>query len=131
MKKPICHKCAKKSVVLRRAIMKNGSFHIFWYCPECQCMAEGPTPNYLKKKDVQEYLDQWNKSCDDIPVAYESDMAKCAVCGELGTETHHFAPVYLFGEDANNWPKAELCPGCHLKWHKKVTPEMWKTRKEE
>lgn len=51
----------------------------------------------------------------------------CAVCASPhNVERHHFAPRHLFGWDAESWPKAYLCRPCHMRWHRKVTPEMWR-----
>ena len=47
----------------------------------------------------------------------------CSVCGQLGTEWHHFAPRHLF-EDADRWPTAYLCRAHHREWHDKLTPKM-------
>ena len=48
----------------------------------------------------------------------------CEVCAAQGAEEHHWAPRFLFGSDAEKWPKAMLCIACHLKWHTLVTPRM-------
>lgn len=46
----------------------------------------------------------------------------CEVCGAEGAENHHWAPFYLFGEEADMWPQSYLCPACHRRWHEVVTP---------
>jgi predicted HNH restriction endonuclease len=46
---------------------------------------------------------------------------RCAVCGTDGpVEVHHFAPIALFGAEADAWPVADLCAQCHDRWHRLV-----------
>jgi hypothetical protein len=41
----------------------------------------------------------------------------CERCGSTtGTELQHWAPQAIFS-DADQWPKAWLCPTCHRTWH--------------
>jgi hypothetical protein len=40
----------------------------------------------------------------------------CERCGSPGVENHHWAPRSLF-DDADLWPTAPLCRGCHARWH--------------
>jgi len=49
---------------------------------------------------------------------------KCEVCGEGHAQWHHWAPRYLFGSEAEKWPKSLLCQSCHTRWHQRVTPRM-------
>lgn len=49
----------------------------------------------------------------------------CERCGSTGgTELHHWAPSYLFGAEAHQWPTSWLCRPCHMRWHSVVTPRM-------
>ena len=49
---------------------------------------------------------------------------KCEVCNADEGELHHWAPQYLFGDEADRWPVAYLCRAFHRKWHDLVTPKM-------
>lgn len=51
---------------------------------------------------------------------WTSATPPCVVCGARGTELHHWAPRHLFGEEADLWPTANLCPACHTRWHTTV-----------
>src|SRR3982751_3912495 len=46
-------------------------------------------------------------------------MRMCAVsgCNKPGTEVHHWAPVGLFGSEAECWPTGYLCWPHHDYWH--------------
>jgi hypothetical protein len=45
-----------------------------------------------------------------------------------GVEWHHFGPVHLFHDEADNWPGAYLCRMHHALWHSLVTPNMCEVR---
>lgn len=49
---------------------------------------------------------------------------RCAVCGALEAELHHFAPRAFFGTECERWPKAYLCKEHHRAWHDLVTPGL-------
>ena len=56
----------------------------------------------------------------EVPEETRVDPSRpCARCGEWenGVEEHHWAPAAFF-EDSEEWPKSDLCPECHRKWHK-------------
>jgi hypothetical protein len=48
----------------------------------------------------------------------------CEVCGAEGAESHHWAPSFIFGDEADRWPRSFLCVPCHVRWHSLVTPQM-------
>jgi hypothetical protein len=52
------------------------------------------------------------------------DTHACEVCGHLGTERHHWAPYYLFGNESEAWPKSFLCQACHAKWHRIIASQQ-------
>lgn len=54
-----------------------------------------------------------------MPLAedWTSSRPPCVRCGAWGTEEHHWAPRSLFGDEADLWPTAWLCPNCHQRWH--------------
>lgn len=58
---------------------------------------------------------------DEMPI--DEDLrdhgVRCARCGVVGTELHHWAPKEWVGADeADRWPMAELCRPCHRTWHR-------------
>jgi|SRR5688572_4542290 len=53
----------------------------------------------------------------DLPIFEDNRIGKCERCGELGTETHHWAPTAIFGIESHQWPTAQLCRVCHSEWH--------------
>lgn len=55
-------------------------------------------------------------SPEDLPLLADYRRDYCERCGELGAQLHHMAPQARF-EDADNWPLAYLCQGCHARWH--------------
>jgi len=60
-----------------------------------------------------------------LPVIMPPFEARCPVCGDRGTELHHWAPVAMFGRsEADKWPKDYLCKTHHDDWHRTVTPQL-------
>lgn len=103
---------------LVRKIATNGVTFIYWECPSGHAITK--TPKWLPHSEVTKYVD-----ISTLPVVEDySDLEKCVVCGDRSTEWHHFAPRYLFGDAADNWPGAHLCRYHHMLWHQLVTPEM-------
>lgn len=90
----------------------NGS-HVVWIrCDDCGSNARG------NGKWLAHTYDNWR----DLPVFEDRrrDRPPCQVCGEWGTEIHHWAPKELFGDEADLWPTAYLCPPCHGRWHVEI-----------
>jgi len=71
----------------------------------------------IYKRFTQDQIEQFPVLCSDA-------IAFCVVCGEKGTEMHHWAPQSIFKDEAEKWPKDMLCLSCHKKWHKMVTPNL-------
>lgn len=45
----------------------------------------------------------------------------CEVCGQFGTQLHHWAPRGVFGfDEATHWPTSYLCVPCHSDWHRRM-----------
>lgn len=67
---------------------------------------------------------RWLPVPDDttgIPLGFDYRFSRppCVRCGAFGAQLHHFAPRALFGpEEAELWPTAWLCQGCHDYWHR-------------
>lgn len=103
---------------LTRDITASGVSQIYWQCQTCKCNATG---TFIEHEKVTKY----GINIDDIPVVMDYRGERCAVCGELGAEYHHWAPRHLFGDaDAEKWPGAYLCQKHHTLWHRIVTPLM-------
>jgi hypothetical protein len=70
-----------------------------------------------------ERLGKETVSARDETLAVVQDLRRvnppCVVCGQWGTEFHHWAPKELFGRtEAEHWPTAWLCREHHVYWHK-------------
>lgn len=113
-------------VELVRTIASNGVSMVFW---ECQVHHGNiKAGKWIPHKELA-------KCGIDIEILtivenYDNDFT-CVVCGEKGCELHHFAPRYLFGDAAEDWPKEYLCRKHHAQWHDLVTPNMSLNRREK
>lgn len=117
-----CKKCSRKTLVkLVRTITASGISQVYWQCSSCKDNANGGAV-YIK----HEILKQNKVEIDDLPVVadYRRLENACVVCGALGAERHHWAPRYLFGDRAEEYPTAYLCNYHHMLWHRIVTPNM-------
>lgn len=88
-------------------IFRSGARHVYRGCADCGRPLE---PG------------RWlpNRAAGDLEVGIDERMCNppCVRCGAFGTELHHFAPRAIFGpEEAELWPTAYLCGGCHRYWH--------------
>lgn len=89
-----------------RVIKANGSIQAFDLCCSCGILFAGIKLASVDVESIRLYRDD------------RTTVPPCVVCGVRGTENHHWAPRALFGEEADLWPTAWLCPGCHSRWHK-------------
>jgi len=86
-------------------------------------------PKFVSKKVAHQY-EMENGTLEYVKTRTAKYMEKkqiqikCEVCKAQEGELHHWAPQYLFGPDADDWPKSYLCRACHRKWHDMVTPNM-------
>lgn len=93
--------------------MQNGKFHVMARCSDCsQRLGQ-----WISKESIPADI------LDNLPVfeTYLDHKNTCEVCGKNGVELHHWAPKELFPDNFENWPKSNLCPDCHQKWHNAVT----------
>jgi len=124
--RPPCRKCSEiKPVKLRRQFAGNGAMQIFWFCTVCGCNA---TSSFIKRSDAAMLLIQYGAGIEDIEVLadYRHESPKCIVCGDIGTEYHHWLPQ-AFMERVDNhgaWPGDHLCKKHHDQWHELVTPYL-------
>ena len=126
-----CDRCGTLAV-LRANIIGNGTRQYFWWCKRCKRIT--PQATYLKHDDVKAVCAHFGKDISEIPVLnnYAKDnRIRCAVCGAVGAEYHHWAPQSMreaFGLEWPQWPTAYLCKAHHDQWHKIVTPQLVKER---
>jgi hypothetical protein len=115
----ICQHCAGNKMTYGIHINLSGAVTVIARCDTCGKNPDSGKPFY-SKKDFD--ITKLPILIDDRP-----DSIPCAVCGaRKGSQEHHWAPVHLFGLDADKWPKNYLCTEHHREWHAKVTPNMTK-----
>jgi hypothetical protein len=116
-----CHTMSEATLV--RNITGSGTSQVYWKCNACHKNAVG-TARFIQHALITGY----GIKIDDIPTEKDYRVEKCAVCGELGAEYHHWAPRHLFGDNADKWPTAYLCKAHHDEWHNILTPNMAKQK---
>ncbi len=123
--------CTHPDEKLARVITVRGHNQVAWYCFKCADYSrrrEGHGAEFIKHSElIGVVIDALPIITDNSSLNWYVDSRKetCAHCGEFGfTDMHHFAPKHLFGDDADNWPTAQLCRACHTLWHRAVTPRM-------
>lgn len=109
-----CGKCKAANWSIGKLIDRGGRLRYPIYCETCGLRS----PRAAPKKEVEKL----NLELKELSPWKEPNI--CAVCGAIGAEEHHWAPSYIFGKDAEKWPKSFLCPAHHEEWHQKVTPRM-------
>ena len=58
-----------------------------------------------------------------VKIVGDKRLPFCEVCGStVNIEYHHWAPRFLFGDEADKWLTSRLCKECHDRWHQIVTP---------
>lgn len=118
-----CVKCkSDQPVRLVRSITASMVSQVYWECLTHKGAITNPRQNIAHEK-----LKTNDINIENIPIVEDySNQVKCAVigCTEKGGEYHHFAPRYIFGAEADNWPTAYLCLTHHKQWHTLITPNM-------
>ena len=103
----LCKKCKTETKTrIVRTITASGSSQVWVQCLTCLQNANGGGV-YLKHPT----------SLEELPIFNDYRVHCCEVCWALGAEYHHWAPRYLFGDEADSWPTGYLCPHCHAYWH--------------
>ena len=92
MIRPTCPVC-NVPMLMRKQIAGNGTKQIGWYCVQCERW-EQPT-RWLAHKDVTDCLRAYQATIDNIPTVNDYRDVPCVVCGQIGTETHHWMPRTL------------------------------------
>lgn len=96
-------------VTLEKKIIADGSIQVTVYGQN------GEYIRHLSQKiipdDVLEFL--------PIGIDFRDNNPVCEVCGQPGTQLHHWAPKHLF-PDAEQWPQSYLCNYHHNLWHNTI-----------
>lgn len=122
---PICPHCGGEPVLWQER-NGNGAHVVTARCHKCNRFVNS-RQMYLPKSEHP----NWEK----YPL-YEDRMQysqPCAVkgCDRRDTEYHHFAPIALFGMEADDYPGAYLCQYHHDHWHELTKTGKWTRRKHE
>lgn len=124
-----CKTCGSDQLKIGITNIVSGATVYPIYCAACgEVFAK-----YVKKEIAREYAREngplrYVKTKTAEYIEKKQIQIKCEVCGAGEAEIHHWAPQYLFGEEAARWPVGYLCRACHRKWHDLVTPEMGKVK---
>ena len=117
---PRCARVTRQEISCRMSA--SAAAHYGWWCLECKWWTKSKNGGVWIAKDL---LEAYGVDLSTVPVVVDADAKRCARCGARGAEEHHWAPQGMFGpEEANRWPKDYLCPSCHGKWHRMVTPQL-------
>lgn len=122
----ICGGCAGTDFAIGEARNAKGSVIRPWYCLDCGWVSQ----NYAGKAEAAPFEPlQRVFTATELrvqqgkPVGTYDSNKPCEVCGKTGdSQVHHWAPRFLFGDEAEDWPKGHLCQACHTRWHQIVTP---------
>jgi hypothetical protein len=108
-----CRKCAAVEGHLARYIKASGAVGIRWQCSSC-----GDFGTYGDIRHT--FLAQFGAALEDLPVCVDGRSdTPCVICGEMGTEWHHWAPSSIFAATVPAWSDvgAYLCVTHHREWH--------------
>src|SRR5690242_11858531 len=107
-----CPKCGWTSAwMVAKCVNRGGATH---YPIICSC---GYRSRLSVAKKTVEALNLNPSEIDPV-----EPRPQCAVCKADGAQEHHWAPWFLFGQEADQWPRSYLCQVCHDRWHSVVTP---------
>lgn len=97
-------------------IAANGSYQVRPWCLSCDRWATGSVPasDYKAKGFVAQ---DFQLLADNRGL-----LGRCSRrgCDREAVEVHHFAPIGIFGMEANDWPTAFLCVEHHTEWHRRM-----------
>lgn len=93
-------------------IAGNGAYQVVAVCPECGTASQ-PIPHWRVPV-----------APSTLPVVadYRGQLGRCSRrgCDQEAVEDHHFAPRAVFGDEADDWPRALLCVPHHNEWHQRM-----------
>ena len=114
-----CPKCGKgPDWILTKMIDSAGRVRYPYICKHCETRTQ-----LFEKKSIAETVGALNEKTIRMK---QRQKAPCEVCGKYALlEEHHWAP-YKYFEDADKWPKSNLCRECHEKWHQVMTGDLIK-----
>jgi hypothetical protein len=101
---------------LSLTIAGNGGYQVRPWCDECGRWATGSVPlATLRARGIEPAELQL---VDD----YRGLLGRCSHrgCEREAVEDHHFAPLAVFGPEADDWPRGLLCVEHHVEWHRRV-----------
>jgi hypothetical protein len=126
-----CDACRRDtSQFIGHRVAQNGSVQCCWWCRKCESYAVDDhgsvwiphsTVRALGAEPCLVPSIERRTRQQPFPFAPPAASVKCRRCGVPGAvEEHHWAPRWVFGDDADNWPTDMLCPVCHREWHAKM-----------
>lgn len=97
-------------------VRRNGDRHVY------AGAKEGAFPVPHDDPDLLRWMgEQGHSLIEEVPVFRDDrDGTKCQKCGSptAGVDEHHWLPKEWVGEEeAESWPKGQLCRTCHERWH--------------
>lgn len=110
-----CPNCGSKAWKIGQMLDSGGQRRYPYFCSECGSR----TQLYVKKDRALR---------ERPPLIADLRVKKCEVCGELGSQLHHWAPQAIF-EDSARWPTSYLCQPCHSRWHRQMDAALVLERK--
>ena len=108
-----CRKCSNADGCLAQYIKANGSVGLRWQCSLCG--------DFKTFADIpHSFLEAFGIRLADLPICEDVSTTSdpCVICGESGTEWHHWAPSSIFSAlPAWSDVGAYLCVAHHREWH--------------
>lgn len=97
-------------------IAGNGSHQVVAICPGCSTQI-GPLSHERVRREA-------GREPASLPIVadYRGTLGRCSRrgCEREAVEDHHFAPRAIFGDEADDWPRALLCLEHHIEWHRRM-----------
>lgn len=97
-------------------IAGNGSYQVRPWCSQCGRWSTGSVPlATLRSRGI-------DPATLTVVNDYRGSLGRCSRrgCDREAVEDHHFAPLAIFGAEADEWPRALLCVEHHVEWHRRI-----------